>query len=173
MSTTIGDQVSADSAAFRQTQQRCAACGRPKNIAAFARTRSGGRHRTCATCMRKASDARSVRRGCPLQGVAAVANATVGDSATAVWGVPTVTDVALEARIAGIAAALREAQHKRATLRRDWKIGQLQIALIAAVRMRSAAQIVRLTMRSEAVAVATLPGGARPAGGGTGTGGQP
>ena len=173
MSTTIGDQVSADSAALRQTQQGCAACGRPKNIAAFARTRSGGRHRTCATCMRKASDARSVRRGCPLQGVAAVANATVGDSATAVWGVPTVTDVALEARIAGIAAALREAQHKRATFRRDWKIGQLQLALIAAVRMRSAAQIVRLTMRSEAVTVATLPGGAPPAGGGTGTGGQP
>ncbi|MGC8519096.1 MAG: hypothetical protein ACP5P4_11305 [Steroidobacteraceae bacterium] len=86
---------------------------------------------------------------------------------------PTVIDVALEARIAGIAAALREAQHKRATLRRDWKIGQLQLALIAAVRMRSAAQIVRLTMRSEAVAVATLPGGAPPAGGGTGTGGQP
>ena len=172
MSTTIGDQVSADSAAFRQTQQRCAACGRPKNIAAFARTRSGGRHRTCATCLRKAVAARAARRGTsPARDVVA-ANAMGGRSATAVRDVPAATDVALEARIAGIAAALRDAQQARATLWRDWKTGQLQLALIAAVRMRSAAQIVRLTMRSEAVAVAAVPGGAYPAGGATGTGGQ-
>ena len=154
MSTTMGDQVTEAAAVTRREKQRCGARGRPKSIAAFGRTR-------------KAGSVRAGRKG------PAVANATLGGNATAVWGVPTTTDVALEARIAGIAAALREAQQKRATLLRDWKIGQLQLALIAAVRMRSAAQIVRLTMRSEAVAVAAVPGGAPPAGGRTGTGGQP
>lgn len=172
MSTTMGIQGTADCAAIRQTQQRCAGCGRSKSIVAFARTRSGGRHRTCATCLRKAVAARAARRGTsPARDVVA-ANAMGGRSATAVRDVPAATDVALEARIAGIAAALRDAQQARATLWRDWKTGQLQLALIAAVRMRSAAQIVRLTMRSEAVAVAAVPGGAYPAGGATGTGGQ-
>ena len=147
MSTTMGNQVTADSVAIRQAQRRCTARGRPRS-------------------MRKASAARSVRKGAAPRAGSASAGATPGGSATVVWGVPTTTDVALEVRIAGITAALREAQQKRATLLRDWKIGQLQLALIAAVRMRSAAQIVRLTMWIDAVVVAAGPGGA------TGTEGQ-
>ncbi len=119
MSTTVGNQVTAVSAAIRQAQQQCAARGRSKSL---------------------------------------------GGSASAVWGVPTATDVALEVRIAGIAAALREALQARGTLMRDWKIGQLQLALIAAVRMRSAAQIVRLMMRTGTVAAAAGSGGATGAG---------
>ncbi len=153
MSTTMGDQVTEAAAVTRREKQRCGARGRPKSIAAFGRTR-------------KAGSVRAGRKG------PAVANATLGGNATAVWGVPTTTDVALEARIAGIAAALREAQQKRATLLRDWKIGQLQLALIAAVRMRTAAQVVRLTMRTETATVTAVPGGAPPAGGVTGAGGQ-
>ena len=163
MSMTVGTQVTAVPAAIRQAKQQCAACGRSKSIAAFARTRSGGRHHTCATCMRKASAARAARREVaprtgPADGTGATtANTTLVGSVSAVWGVPTATDVALEARIAGIAAALREALRSRGTLVRDWKIGQLQLALIAAVRMRSAAQIVRLMMRTGTVAAAAGP----------------
>ncbi len=138
MSTTVGSEVAGVPAAILQGKQRCAACGRPKSIGAFACT--------CATCVRKASAERSVRWG--------VSTA----SATAAPGVPTATDVALEVRIAGIAAALREAQQARGTLARDWKIGQLQLALVTAVRMRSSAQIVRLMMRTETLAVAVDSG---------------
>ena len=60
---------------------------------------------------------------------------------------PTETDVALERRIDGIAEDLRLAARQPDTLARRYKIERLRVALVAAVRLRSAGQILRLALQ--------------------------
>jgi len=59
---------------------------------------------------------------------------------------PTETDLALERRIDGIAEDLQLAAGQPATLARRYKIERLRAALVSAVRLRSAGQILRLAM---------------------------
>jgi hypothetical protein len=59
---------------------------------------------------------------------------------------PTETDLALERRIDGIAENLQLTSRQPATLARRYKIERLRAALVSAVRLRSAAQILRLAI---------------------------
>ena len=59
---------------------------------------------------------------------------------------PTETDLALERRIDGIAEDLQLTARQPATLARRYKLERLRAALVSAVRLRSAGQILRLAI---------------------------
>ena len=101
----------------------CASCGRPRPAASFPLMRSGRPRRTCGACMSKETEAALPL--CPA---------------------PTETDLALERRIDGIAEDLRIAERQPATLARRYKIERLRAALVSAVRLRGAGQILRLAI---------------------------
>ena len=62
------------------------------------------------------------------------------------YPLPTETDRALERRIDGIAEDLQLTARQPDTLARRYKIERLRAALVSAVRLRSAGQILRLAM---------------------------
>lgn len=101
----------------------CSSCRRARPAASFPLMRSGRRRRTCAGCLSAASG-----------------------PALRLYPEPTETDVALERRIDGIAEDLRLAARQSDTLARRYQIERLKAALVAAVRLRTAAQILRLAM---------------------------
>ena len=102
----------------------CVSCRRPRPAAAFSLMRSGRPRRTCSTCLSKETG-----------------------SVLPLCSAPTETDLALERRIDGIAEDLRLTARQPATLARRYKIERLRAALVSAVRLRSAAQILRLAMQ--------------------------
>jgi len=75
---------------------------------------------------------------------------TATGSALCLYPEPTETDLALERRIDGIAEDLRLLARQSDTLARRYQIERLKAALVAAVRFRSAAQILRLAMEMSA-----------------------
>ncbi len=101
----------------------CISCCRPRPATSFPLMRSGRPRRTCSTCLGK--ETVPALPLCPS---------------------PTETDLALERRIDGIAEDLRLTARQPATLARRYKIERLRAALVSAVRMRSAAQILRLAI---------------------------
>ena len=101
----------------------CTSCYRPRPAASFPLMRSGRPRRTCSTCLGK--EAAPPLPLCPS---------------------PTETDLALERRIDGIAEDLLLAARQPATLARRYQIERLRAALVSAVRLRSAAQILRLAI---------------------------
>ena len=101
----------------------CASCCRPRPAASFPLMRSGRPRRTCSTCLSKETG--PALPLCPA---------------------PTETDLALERRIDGIAEDLQLTARQPATLARRYKIERLRAALVSAVRLRSAAQILRLAV---------------------------
>lgn len=101
----------------------CASCRRPRPSDSFPLMRSGRPRRTCSMCLSK-----ETVLALPL------------------YPSPTETDLALERRIDGIAEDLRHTARQPATLARRYKIERLRSALVSAVRLRSAAQILRLAM---------------------------
>ena len=101
----------------------CSSCHRHRPAESFAVMRSGRRRRTCALCLSAATG-----------------------PALRLYPDPTETDLALERRIDGIAEDLRLAARQSDTLARRYQIERLKAALVAAVRLRTAAQILRLAM---------------------------
>ncbi len=101
----------------------CASCRRPRPSDCFPLMRSGRPRRTCSTCLNK--ETVPALPLCPS---------------------PTETDLALERQIDGIAEDLRLTARQPATLARRYKIERLRAALVSAVRLRSAAQILRLAI---------------------------
>ena len=101
----------------------CASCGRPRPAASFPLMRSGRPRRICGACMSKETE-----------------------PALPLYTTTTETDLALERRIDGIAEDLRIAERQPATLARRYKIARLRAALVSAVRLRSAGQVLRLAI---------------------------
>ena len=107
----------------------CSSCRRSRPAESFALMRSGRRRRTCSVCMSAATG-----------------------PALRLYPDPTESDLALERRIDGIAEDLRLLARQSDTLARRYQIERLKAALVAAVRLRSAAQILRLAMELSAEA---------------------
>ena len=101
----------------------CASCHRPRPASSFPLMRSGRPRRCCGMCLSKDTG-----------------------PALPLYPAPTETDLALERRIDGIAEDLQLTSHQPATLARRYKIERLRAALVSAVRLRSAAQILRLAI---------------------------
>ncbi len=101
----------------------CSSCRRPRPSASFALMRSGRPRRTCSVCLNKETG-----------------------PALPLYPTPTETDLALERRIDGIAEDLQRTAHQPDTLARRYKIERLRAALVSAVRLRSAGQILRLAL---------------------------
>lgn len=110
-------------AVLNTSPRMCASCRRPRTAESFPVMRSGRRRRTCAVCLSAATG-----------------------PALRLYPEPTETDLALERRIDGIAEDLRLTARQSDTLARQYKLERLKAALVAAVRLRSAAQILRLAM---------------------------